>query len=342
MKKLSILLFACGAAIIAIAWTNGNLHTTTNLDFTQNQGDNKVLMLTKSFNSSDINKVKVNTFTVSEGNIEVVGNADNQTTVEMYVQSNRNENLSKEKIQQLLNNYNIVIDVSKGILTVNANCKVENNTLSFSFKIHTAKKVSTDLITSGGDIMLASLHGNEVFTTSGGKLRIDDVSGNINGTASGGNIEANNCFGDIRMLTSGGNITVNNLNGNTKIATSGGIIEAQNISGGLQASTAGGSITAQFNKITDDIGLFTSGGNIAITIPQNAALLLDLKGSSIHHTNISLAPGYTTETPGETIVNGIINGGGATLKARASDGKIDLMTTPLSEKGVTEKKIKSN
>src|SRR5262245_33212437 len=190
---------------------------------------NKEPYMTKSLGGESVKSTEVQT---SGGSISVTGvNTAAETKVEVYVSSNmgREDNLSKEEIQQRLQKYDLTVSVSNNKLTAIAKPKERNmdwkKGLSISFKIYVLKSVATDLATSGGSISLTNLNGDHKFTTSGGSLHIDNVGGKMDGRTSGGSIDLQNSKDDIDLTTSGGSIKANNCDGKLRLTTSGGSLD---------------------------------------------------------------------------------------------------------------------
>ena len=232
--------------------------------------------LVKALTGAAIEQVKAET---SGGNITVTG-ADAEARIEVFVRpgNSRNKNASREAIRKTLEeNYTLSVTAENHTLTAiakpNKGFKDWNNSLSISFKITVPHKVSTHLLTSGGNISLSALSGTLDFTTSGGNLVVDHLGGHINGTTSGGNIIMTELQDDITLTTSGGNIDAKNSNGKMKLSTSGGSLLLHNLNGSINASTSGGNVEA--SEVEGDLAAHTSGGNIRM-----AALSCSLETST--------------------------------------------------------------
>src|ERR1041385_8373850 len=146
----------------------------------------KTPFMTKSLSNESIKGVEVET---SGGSIAVSGVTAN-ARIEVYITSNNNKELTKEEIQQRLNDkYNLDISVANNKVTATARLKEKmtdwKKALNISFKVFVPRNVSTDLSTSGGSISLENLSGNLKFSTSGGSLNLDNVGGNVDGRTSG-------------------------------------------------------------------------------------------------------------------------------------------------------------
>ncbi len=195
------------------------------------------------------------------GNISVESVADAAARIEVFIQASGG-NTSKEEIQQKLDEfYDLKIAVEDNKLIAIAKSKKQNmswrNSLSISFKIFTNKNVSTRLVTSGGNIDIKEISGEQRFTTSGGSLTVDNVKGKLKGLTSGGDIRVSNASDDIDLATSGGNVEASNCMGTILLSTSGGDVTLANLTGTVNATTSGGHVRA--NDITGALTASTSG-----------------------------------------------------------------------------------
>ena len=194
-------------------------------------------ILMRSLKSETIKKVIANT---SGGNITITGISSGEPRLEVYARSNgKIIPSSKADIQKLLDEYyDLKIAVNDGELHAVAKSKDDffrsNNKLSISFKIFVPQNVSVNLQTSGGNISLTDLTGDEKFNTSGGNIQLIGLHGKIDGVTSGGNINATNSSGTISLTTSGGSLKFESLSGTIKAATSGGNVNGNNIVGGVR------------------------------------------------------------------------------------------------------------
>ena len=317
--------------------------------------------LTKSLSAETVKQVEVET---SGGNISVESVPASQARVEVFIWpsgKNKNATVSKDDIQKRLDElYDVKISVADNKLTAVAKPKTKNqhwkNGLSISFKVFVTENVATRLTTSGGNIDLRSVSGEQKITTSGGNLTIDRVKGKLKGTTSGGNIhvknsddeinlvtsggniDANNCRGQIKLVTSGGSIMLASLDGKVDATTSGGDVRANTIKGDMEASTSGGNI--DLSALACNLSTATSGGNIKIDIaqpgkfikiknsggkidlhlPANNGYDLDLSADKIQTDNLKNFSGKLAADE----VTGKLNGGGTQVMVNASGGKVSL------------------
>lgn len=231
------------------------------------QKDEDKPYVTKNFNGSSLKELQVET---SGGSISVTGGQSDGFKVEMYVRSNGwngNKELSKEEIEDRLEDYDILIGTEGGKVVATAKRKNnlpwnEKRNISIAFKVTAPRNVATSLKTSGGSIRIASLSGTQNFATSGGSLKIDDLDGVINGRTSGGSIDVTRCSKDINLHTSGGSIKAHELKGKIELKTSGGSIELGDLNGDIVAHTSGGSIRG--DGVAGSLDAGTSGGSVRL------------------------------------------------------------------------------
>jgi hypothetical protein len=315
--------------------------------------------VSKKFTSASLTNLIVET---SGGSITVAGDQASGAMVEMYVRPNNwngKVNLSKEEIEDKLEDFDIFIGIEGNQLKAVAQRKNKNgwdkNSVSISFKVYTARNMATNLKTSGGSIRISSLTGSQNFRTSGGSLRVSDLDGTINGHTSGGSIEVENCKkeitletsggsikaselqGNINLHTSGGSITLNSLDGeiiaqtsggsikgdgikgNLDAGTSGGSIRLASVSGGVKAHTSGGSMEVEISQLGKLVDLSTSAGSLRVTMPMDKGMDLNLRGNKVT-VNLKNFDGQVEKDH----VVGKMNGGGIPVNLSASGGSVSI------------------
>jgi hypothetical protein len=325
------------------------------------QDSSETPYLVKTFPRDQIKQLKSQT---SGGNIHVTGQSTGDAKVEVFVRSNNgNRNLSQDEAKQRMDEaVELTVAMNGGTLEALAKRKDKwdddngRHGISVSFEIYVPESVSSDLETSGGNIHLSDLTGNENFSTSGGNLHLESLSGKINGTTSGGNVtitdsrndidlrtsggnmHAKNCEGTITMTTSGGNVDLQNVKGTVHATTSGGHIDGDGIDGelrtstsggnihldnltcSLNASTSGGSIDVTMKKMGKYVELGNSGGNIHLTLPNGQGYNLDITGDRIRTDKLNNFSG----TMDNHNLNGTLNGGGVPVRVSGNSGHVTL------------------
>lgn len=297
----------------------------------------------------------------SGGSLQVLHTPGEKTRLEIYIKGNNGNTLSKAEIEQRINEkYEFIIEAGttklKAVARNKGNWNDWKKALNISFKVYAPARVNANLKTSGGSIVLKGLTGNFDFATSGGSLTIDALKGNVNGRTSGGSIKvagsegqinlktsggsitASNCKGQVDLTTSGGSLKLDNLSGNIDAATSGGSIAGNAIQGDLntqtsggsvtltklrgnvEAATSGGSMTVEVLELGNYVKLRTSAGSINLSIPKNKGVALDLSGNKVGVDGLTNFSGTATDNE----IKGALQGGGATVSARASSGRVNL------------------
>jgi hypothetical protein len=319
----------------------------------------KEAFLVKTFPAAGIKNVETET---SGGNISVLGQATGDARVEMYVHTNNGwgDGVSKEELQKRLDEgYDITVAVQEGRLVATARQKHgwDNNRhgVSVSFVIYAPTAVASHVRTSGGNIEMKDLTGNENFHTSGGNLEVEHLSGTIVGRTSGGNVTVRNshddidlqtsggnmeamyCEGKIQLGTSGGNVTLRGVKGTIHASTSGGEVEGEKITGDLDAHTSGGNI--DLDEVAATLSASTSGGNIhvnflstksvdlsnssgdiSLSLPQGQGMDLRISGDRVHSTTLNNFKG----TFDSHHIDGTLNGGGIPVRVDGNSGEVHL------------------
>ncbi len=212
---------------------------------------------------------------------------------------------------------------------------------SLSIRIDTPERVDLDLHTSGGTVHVEDIEGFVKAHTSGGSMHFDDINGDIDGETSGGSIEVkgtvanaelktsggairlDDIAGEVRAQTSGGKIELGRVGGDVVATTSGGSIDIESADGSVEAKTSGGGIRIAFTaQPTQGSELRTSGGTITVDLADGVGVDLDAKssGGRLRASDDLDFRGDATKDS----LRGEVNGGGPSLRVRASGGSIVL------------------
>ncbi len=287
----------------------------------QAQNEDEKPYLTKNFPSAGLTSVKVET---SGGNVSIYGQTSGEAKIEVYIRSNNwNQKLSESEIKERLEKYTIRIDKDANTLTAVAKPTDSDwkwgwkNGLSISFKIYVPTNITSDLRTSGGNIKLTGLSGNQAVKTSGGNIDINATKGVVDAQTSGGNIDIDGFNGTMDAQTSGGNVKMEESKGVLKIGTSGGNIRIAQVSGSLDAHTSGGNVNADIVSLEKYLTLSTSGGNITVKMPMDKGMDMDLSGD-----RVSISMQNFNGTIKDDKVKGQLNGGGIPVKISTSGGNV--------------------
>ena len=256
----------------------------------------------------------------SGGSIKVFGMDRDDIQVAIFV-TYRGRNIAPEKAD--LNNWKININKSGNTIYAKAKkrrlSKWKKNDYSISFVVYAPIDVRIDAKTSGSNLELTNLEGNQNASTSGGNIVANKIGGNIVLETSGGSITIQEIEGSINAYTSGGRIRATDVTGGILAETSGGSITLINIHGNVEARTSGGSINAEIVKPNDYIDLKTSGGSINVTVPEHAGYDINLDGNRVR-ANLDNFEGDRKIDK----VKGKLGGGGIRLTAKTIGGSVTI------------------
>ena len=125
---------------------------------------------------------------------------------------------------------------------------------------------------------------------------------------------------NLNLKTTNGKITVQGVAGELEVRTTNGSLVLEEIGGNLQASTTNGSIRAEMTQHNGgEIRCKTTNGSIRLDLPDNVAGELSAKV-----TNGSIKSGIDVEGAqrGKRSLNGDLNGGGAPITLKTTNGSI--------------------
>ncbi|SMO80662.1 Putative adhesin [Gracilimonas mengyeensis] len=194
--------------------------------------------------------------------------------------------------------------------------------MKFSFKVFVPQAMSTQLKSSGGDIHINGLRGDQLAKTSGGNIEVRNAVGKIAAYTSGGNIGIRTSEGTIYGQTEGGNINIAESGGEIRLRSNGGNVRAEQISGSMLARVEGGNIKASFIEVSQGISLETTAGDIFLDIPRDGGYDIAVRASKI---NFPALPGFTG-TQRSNMVEGTSNNGGSTINLVTEYGTVTLET----------------
>jgi hypothetical protein len=148
----------------------------------------------------------------------------------------------------------------------------------------------------------------------GAIVETDNVNGNIllTGTRGTGRLETVN--GNIKIEGTGGALVLESTNGN---------IEVTRAEGAVKASTTNGNIETELTRLAadKDLGFSTTNGGVTVRLPRDARLAVDAAT-----TNGSIDSAFEVDGGQSTRkrLTGTINGGGARLHIRTTNGSVDI------------------
>ena len=188
------------------------------------------------------------------------------------------------------------------------------------FEIKVPNQFNTRVNTSGGDIKIADVKGNNFLKTSGGDVTLKNTDGNLKVSTSGGDIKLYRTKGTQGVSTSGGDIRAEEFVGNIDAETSGGDIYLNGKDASINAGTSGGDIVVKYAGTNKGIELHTSGGDISVSLPSdfNASANLSTSGGDVDCD----FRGNNADKISDSKFRADINSGGNKFIAKTSGGDI--------------------
>jgi Toastrack DUF4097 len=197
-----------------------------------------------------------------------------------------------------------------------------SNGIQLKFEIKVPAEFNTNVKTSGGDIMLSEIRGNNDLKTSGGDVWVKNSDGVLKIGTSGGEINLDSNSGDMNVSTSGGDIKARNFKGDISASTSGGDVYLKGSDSKVYAETSGGDIVLEYSGENKGIDLETSGGDIQMKLPAdfNASANMHTSGGDIECDLTA----NNAKRISSTRFEAELNNGGASLVAKTSGGDITI------------------
>jgi DUF4097 and DUF4098 domain-containing protein YvlB len=123
-----------------------------------------------------------------------------------------------------------------------------------------------------------------------------------------------------------GGVYLSDLRGKMNLETTNGRIEVTNCAGKLDAETTNGSNRAQLTAIDagQPMSLETTNGRISVALPETVAARLD---ASTTNGSIRTEFPITTNRGEKNVLRGTLNGGGADVRLRTTNGSIEITKT---------------
>jgi len=276
------------------------------------------------------------------GNIEVKGYVGNRVKVAFVVTKNNGE-VIEMTLDELKKYASFIITKEGSELSIQVKEIFQRN-MSVGFIVEAPVKTACSISTSGGNLYITGLTGNQEMHTSGGNISIEKINGILNaqtsggniylgnlvGTSnvstSGGNIDGEDILGDLHAETSGGNISLENHKGLAEVSTSGGNINLSKMYGSVSARTSGGNVNADLKTLSKNLFLETNGGFISCELPSEIGMNLELSGSEIK-TTLNNFKGSSSPDH----VSGQLNGGGIPVRMNCPGGTIQLKFSKSSD-----------
>lgn len=183
------------------------------------------------------------------------------------------------------------------------------NSAHVRVEVEAPAELALEARAADGSIALRDLHGDIVSSSSDGSQSLENISGNLRLHGSDGGITVRHSSGTLEVKTSDGNLDVS---GNFSA------LQLHSSDGGMRVALDEGS------RLTQPSSIQGSDGSIDILLPGTFPADLDLHSSD---GSIQSSLPLTVEALGtgsQHDIHGKLDGGGASLSIRTSDGSIRL------------------
>jgi len=304
--------------------------------------DGKTPSITKSFELNEPGKLNSKS---SGGGIIVKTHNENKVIVQVFVRKNGKILApGDERIDEVLENYDLEIEKSGSVINANATRKVDfsmfsSKNMGIYFTIIVPREMSCNVSSSGGGLKISGVEGEHRFSSSGGSVLLENTAGTTRASSSGGRVKATKHNGDINLTSSGGGVRLDEARGSVYASSSGGGVRLKDIIGEVNASSSGGgvsvsgecpyvkakssggSVRVNISGLSKELYLQSSGGGVDAVIHNGEELGMDLDLSS-SRVNIEL---YKFSGRSEKDrVKGSMNDGGIPVYMRASGGNVNV------------------
>ena len=244
-----------------------------------------------NFINGDLKLIQEKSFPISSGKdlrIKVDGgdvNVSSWDKSEVYIKILGNEN-AEDEVEFKFNSSDSFVELIAESKESFFNWFRWFRNISIKIDIKVPAKFNSKIKTSGGDVKIVDVDGNQELHTSGGDITCDNFRGMIDASTSGG---------DVSLKGSGAQIT---------------------------AYTSGGDIVLDYSGENMGIDLSTSGGDIQVKLPWdfNANMKLSTSGGDV---NCNLTMNNASKLS-EHKISAELNNGGKEFIAHTSGGDIDV------------------
>lgn len=130
---------------------------------------------------------------------------------------------------------------------------------------------------------------------------------------------------NLDVSNTNGTIELEGVTGVFELDTTNGKIEVERCAGSIDASTTNGGIYAELTRVTrgQPLRFETTNGRISVSVPKDAAVDVD---AGTTNGSISTDLPIVTMDKDRNSLRGTINGGGTRLRARTTNGGIEIKT----------------
>jgi DUF4097 and DUF4098 domain-containing protein YvlB len=130
---------------------------------------------------------------------------------------------------------------------------------------------------------------------------------------------------DVKIDNTNGGIDISDVSGAMQVSNTNGHIEFARCAGSVEAETTNGGVRADLTSVNSGkkISLETTNGRIALTVPRSLGATID---ASTTNGSINTELPITTSQMSRHALRGTVNGGGAEMRLRTTNGSIEIRT----------------
>lgn len=275
---------------------------------------------TEFFRVRGIPKVTVHTTT---GNVEVFQNPDiNGVRVDLFLE----RSFSLWSGRTSLDNFRIILQQQGDHIIASVENKKSGHVptggdIKFHFLVQTPQKVTTNLRTFNGDIILENVEGHHFIQNQTGNISVNNTKGEIRVISTTGNIDLASLEGNVYAKTVNGSVNVLSNSGEVRVRSVSGNITASDITGTLVSATTSGNIFADFMDVSKGIYLETLSGDIELFLPGTSGF--NIEGSAMSYDLRGLSESTITERhQNQRDLNVVIREGGLPVHLSTMSGRI--------------------
>jgi hypothetical protein len=138
----------------------------------------------------------------------------------------------------------------------------------------------------------------------------------------------------VNAVTTNGAVTLTGLSGPVTARATNGTVTGKDLRGSVQARTTNGAVNVELAAVADKVALGTTNGGVILTLPDTARADLS---ASVTNGGINVS-GLNLEVSEQSRrrLEGRLNGGGAKIELRTTNGGIRIRSAPHAEQDTVE------
>lgn len=161
------------------------------------------------------------------------------------------------------------------------NEELELSSVSGDIFVREMMATVTDLSTTSGNITVRDMvSGENDLSTVSGEIRTDNMTGNMEMDSVSGDMQTTGGSGTVNAHSTSGNIRVEGFQGKYDFSTVSGTVYAEGSDGYGRASSTSGDITIELAKVSGEISMDSTSGEVTLRIPVETGCTLEAATTS--------------------------------------------------------------